>query len=293
MSAPEEGTGSDRAARRALLWRLERADGLVHGFTDHDADIIHDGLVHAAASGFDASALEARLGLSVDNSEVLAALSGPALEEGDIAAGRLDGARVRILRLDWAAPQEAEVLFEGSLGEIRRREGLFEADLRGLTEALSRPAGRVFGRRCGAVLGDRACGLDLSAPHLGWQTEVLALPGPGLVRLGTGPGMGPGWFAGGRLSVLGGQAAGLSAPVREDRPEGDGRLLSLWEEIGAPLAPGDPVRVSAGCDKRAATCREKFDNFLNFRGFPHVPGEDWLLAPPGAGQVHDGGRMDR
>ncbi len=40
------------------------------------------------------------------------------------------------------------------------------------------------------------------------------------------------------------------------------------------------MRLEPGCDKRAETCREKFDNFLNFRGFPHIPGEDWLISYP-------------
>ena len=47
------------------------------------------------------------------------------------------------------------------------------------------------------------------------------------------------------------------------------------------------------CDKRAATCQAKFDNFLNFRGFPHMPGEDWLTAYPRGGQAHDGGSLVR
>jgi uncharacterized phage protein (TIGR02218 family) len=51
------------------------------------------------------------------------------------------------------------------------------------------------------------------------------------------------------------------------------------------------MRVSAGCDKSAATCRAKFSNLLNFRGFPHLPGEDWVTAYPKAGEVHDGSSL--
>ena len=40
------------------------------------------------------------------------------------------------------------------------------------------------------------------------------------------------------------------------------------------------LRFEAGCDKQAPTCRLKFNNFLNFRGFPDIPGEDWLMATP-------------
>lgn len=42
------------------------------------------------------------------------------------------------------------------------------------------------------------------------------------------------------------------------------------------------------CDKRFATCRDLFGNAANFRGFPEVPGDDFLAAHPGAGERHDG-----
>jgi uncharacterized phage protein (TIGR02218 family) len=51
------------------------------------------------------------------------------------------------------------------------------------------------------------------------------------------------------------------------------------------------IRLEAGCDKRAETCRLKFDNFLNFRGFPHIPGEDWLSSYPVSAGNNDGGGL--
>lgn len=45
----------------------------------------------------------------------------------------------------------------------------------------------------------------------------------------------------------------------------------------------------ASCDGRWATCVGRFSNGLNFRGFPDIPGDDFLTAYPTEGQVHDGG----
>ncbi len=44
------------------------------------------------------------------------------------------------------------------------------------------------------------------------------------------------------------------------------------------IAPGDAFVVITGCDKQLATCRARFANALNFRGFPHMPGPDYVLA---------------
>jgi uncharacterized phage protein (TIGR02218 family) len=37
-----------------------------------------------------------------------------------------------------------------------------------------------------------------------------------------------------------------------------------------------------GCDKRLETCRDRFANTLNFRGEPHLPGNDLLTRYPGS-----------
>ena len=62
-------------------WRLVRADGLVQGFTDHDADLSFGGTDYRAATGFTASAIEASLGLNVDGVDVAGALADGSLTE--------------------------------------------------------------------------------------------------------------------------------------------------------------------------------------------------------------------
>ena len=39
------------AATLCHVWRLKRADGAVMGFTDHDRDLVVDGVLCRAASG--------------------------------------------------------------------------------------------------------------------------------------------------------------------------------------------------------------------------------------------------
>ena len=270
-------------------WDVVRADGRTFGFTDHDRDLSFGGIDYRAGTGLTARAFAQATGLSVDNSEAMGALSDAAVSETDVVAGRFDGARVRAWVVNWVDPSERALRFRGSFGEVTRRGSAFEVELRGLAEALNQPQGRVFQSGCDAVLGDRRCGVDLRAPGYAIEVEVAEVEGarafawPSLPRPDR-------WHERGRLTVLAGAAEGLSGMIRSDRSEGR-RRVELWQALGAPVAPGDRVRLEAGCDKRAGTCRAKFGNLANFRGFPHIPGEDWQMSHPAATSVNDGGSL--
>ncbi|MFZ1470374.1 MAG: DUF2163 domain-containing protein [Paracoccaceae bacterium] len=273
-------------------WTVTRRDGLVLGFTDHDRDLMIEAVPHRAGSGLTARAVQQSTGLSVDNSEAVGALSDVAISEVDLAAGRFDGAEVRLWLVNWEDPAQRAEIFRGSLGEVTRTGVEFRAELRGLAEALNQPIGLAYTRGCAAVLGDSRCRFDLTQP--GYFTERAVESVDDARRefsFEIFGGFDDRWFEFGRMEVLTGAAAGLSGLVKSDRLLGSGRKVELWQGIRADLAPGDLIRLSAGCDKRPETCRVKFANYVNFRGFPHMPGEDWLSAYPRAGQGSSGGSL--
>lgn len=274
-------------------WAVTRRDGTVMGFTDHDRDLAFDSVQFRASTGVTAKALQQSTGLSVDNSEAIGALTSEALSEADILAGRFDGAGVQVWLVNWADVSARKLLFRGSLGEIERTGGGFRAELRGLAETLNQPQGLVYQRTCSAVLGDSRCRFDLSS--LGYSDERPAetVLDRRQFQFAGFTGFDDRWFEGGRFVVLTGAAAGLIGVVKNDRLSADGRSIELWQSLGADIAAGDIVRVEAGCDKRADTCRLKFNNFLNFRGFPDIPGEDWLMSYPTRAGLNDGGSLMR
>ena len=270
-------------------WALTRRDGVRLGFTDHDRDISFDGLVFKADTGLTARALMQTTGLSVDNSEALGGLSSAAITEADIRAGRYDGAAVEAWLVNWADPDQRLMQFRGTLGEVTRAEGGFRAELEGLSQALGQPVGQVYQQPCSAVLGDGRCGFDLDAVP-GYVATRPAETVEDNVRFTFADftGFDDRWFERGRLIVQSGAATGLSARIKNDRLSADGREIELWEAIRADIAPGDMLRIEAGCDKEAPTCRLKFNNYINFRGFPDIPGEDWLMATPITAATNDG-----
>ena len=277
------------AATVCRCWALERRDGTVLGFTDHDLPLGFEGVEFRPEAGMTAKALVQGTGLAVDNTEAVGALSDAAISEADILAGRWDGAALRVWLVNWQDVAARQLLFRGTLGEVVRAGGAFRAELRGLAEALNRPQGRVYQGPCSAVLGDARCGVDLTDPAHAASVTVDGVEEARVLRFAGLGGYQAGWFAAGRVIVESGAAAGLSGTVKADRATGTFREIELWQALRVEVAPGDAVRLVAGCDRRAATCREKFGNFLNFRGFPHIPGEDWLTSYPRQAGVNDGG----
>jgi uncharacterized phage protein (TIGR02218 family) len=203
-----------------------------------------------------------------------------AITEADLIAGRYDGAEVRAFLVNWQSPDDFFEQFRGFLGEVTRSGGAFKAELRGLSEKLNQPQGKAYTPNCSALLGDSECRFNLAQPGYSAVGVVdYSEDGRGFVLVNIS-GFDDRWFESGRFEVLTGSAAGLAGVIKSDRQEGAKRSIELWTSIVAEIAAGDQVRLQAGCDKTQNTCRVKFANFLNFRGFPHIPGEDWLASYP-------------
>ncbi len=273
------------------VWSVTRKDGVAYGFTDHDRDLTFDNMVFKASTGMTARALQQTTGLAVDNSEAVGALSDAAVEEADLMAGRFDGAEVRSWLVNWADPAQRMQQFCGHFGEVTRSAGAFKAELRGLTDRLNQPQGRVFQRGCAALLGDARCTVDLSLPGHRVSVAVAGFDVMGRMILTGLAAFAPQWFERGRLVIQTGAAAGLVGMVKTDRLAGTNRLIDLWHDFAAPVTVGDLVQLEVGCNRSAATCKSKFANFLNFQGFPHIPGEDWLASYPVSTRPNDGGSL--
>jgi uncharacterized phage protein (TIGR02218 family) len=267
----------------ARCWKVTRRDGVVMGFTDHDRDLVLDGVTCRAGTGFAASEATSRFDLSVDGAEISGALADESLSEADLAAGRYDAAAIETWLVDWSEPSLKLLTARGTLGEVKREANAFTAEVRGLADALSQESGRLYTVRCGADLGDLRCRIDLAAPAFRGSGAVAALDGTSdFVATGLG-GFADGWFSAGRLSWTGGANAGLSIEIKLHRVIDGAVRLTLWQAMAEAIVAGDTFAVTAGCDKRFTTCRDRFANTDNFRGFPHIPGNDFLIATPAQG----------
>lgn len=267
----------------AHVWRIARRDGAVFAFTDHDAPLAFDDLVCEPMTSLSAGAVEKSLGLGVDTASVAGALNSEAITADDITGGFWDGARVDLYRVDWSEPSLRVHLFAGRIGEVRRGAQAFEAELRGLQAALNVPVGRVFSRFCDADLGDARCSKDIETSEFrgaGEVTEVISTMAFRANGLGA---FDDAWFARGRIVWSPGDVGEVAA----HRVEAGAAVIELLDPTPS-VSLGAAFTIYAGCDKRFETCRAKFDNTLNFRGYPHMPGNDAVQARPIAGDRLDG-----
>jgi uncharacterized phage protein (TIGR02218 family) len=275
-------------------WKLLRRDGAAFGFTDHDRDLTFGGVTFAARTGLEAAEATVELGFAVGGGEVSGALVSAGLTEDDLAAGLYDDATVETWLVNWAAPDERLLLDVASVGEIRRADGAFVAELRGVMHRLDEERGRLYRATCSADLGDAKCRVNLAAPVFTGEGMVIASDGALSLSASRLAAYADGWFTGGKLTWFTGANAGLAGEVKAHRLAGGVAELELWQRAARPIAAGDTFRVSAGCDKRFETCRAKFANILNFRGFPHMPGNDFVMRLARQGEAGmDGGSMFR
>lgn len=279
------------AASFCQCWRLTRRDGLSRGFTDHDCDLVVGGQTYAAAHGLQSSRGEAAIGLAAGGAEIDGAFVADGLNESDLAAGLYDGATVETWLVDWSDATHRLLLSVDCIGEVRRSENAFTAELRSLAHELDQERGRLFQLACSADLGDARCRLDAATLRLSGQ--IIDLPDDGAIVVDIGA-HADDWFTGGVCAFTSGANAGRSLAVRAHRAEGGLAILTPWLAPMSPAAIGNAVVLTPGCDKSAAACRDKFGNFRNFRGFPHIPGDDALFAYANSGDAKlDGGSLFR
>lgn len=270
-------------------WKLTRRDGTIMGFTDHDRALSVDGTLFEAAAGFTASAISSSSGLAVDNLDVLGALSSDHLEDGDLAAGLYDDAEIEIWRVNWQATDQRVLIRKGNLGEISRGPNGFTAEVRGLSHRLNQPTGRLYQYACDADLGDTRCGLSLSDSTYTGTASVVSVSENREMTVAGLNAYADAWFERGLLTFTSGLNQNEVMEVKRHVNRAGAVVLEVWHAPAQVIEEGVTLNVTAGCDKQFDTCRGKFANAIRFRGFPHIPGNDFALSYPLRGENNDGG----
>ena len=265
--------GAGEVTSLAFCWTLERRDGAGLGLTGHDQALVVGGTTYRPSPAITPASVRLRAGLDPQRGEVEGVLSDAALSERDLEAGRSDGARVSLFAVDWEDPDgEQLVLAGGGLGPVAIKDNGFAAELVGPADALAAPVCPETSPECRAELGDRQCRVDLAG-----RREIFSVSSYGGGTIGFDRTVDARFQLGEALILDGDNAGWRSRIIAVAANAAVLRDVPLF-----PVAAECRVRLTEGCDKRFATCGARFANSVNFRGEPHLPGNDLLTRYPGA-----------
>jgi uncharacterized phage protein (TIGR02218 family) len=273
---------------RMLLFVLR--DGTKHGITDADVDIDFDlpeepgEITYSCSSGFRISDVEQPMNLDPGSYEV----TGPI---GDIVTlEQLLGGRWRrattylfevrlpqIVNFVVQMPTAAADMMKGIVTKTGPVGGQFKFEVQDERHKLSQIVGRTITNQCPRNFAQ--CCVEI-APET--MTTVDSVTSASVITVDaaiTGAD-----FINGRLWFTDGPLAGTD-PVEIFAVSGS--TITLFEPLPALPDVGDAVTLKEGCDGIITTCRDRFDNAINHRGFAAVPGSK-ALQPAIPGQGDDG-----
>jgi uncharacterized phage protein (TIGR02218 family) len=257
----------------ALCWRLERADGAGIALTSHDSELLSEGVTYQPTPGIVPASVTRSLGLDPHSGEVAGSLDAESLDENDLALGRWDGAKVRLSAVDWSdTAADAVELMAGELGTVTIDGEAFSVDLQGAAARLDEPVCPATSAECRAHFGDKQCRIDLAGRTV---AAVVTASNAGELTLATSV---DDRFVLGRLRYMSGANCGLTTVILAT----SGFTVQVRDLPRAPVESGCRIELREGCDKRFETCVTRFANAVNFRGEPHLPGNDLLTRYPGA-----------
>lgn len=269
-------------------WKVVRKDGVIMGFSDHDVDLLIDGVIYESDTGLSGTELHETAGLSVDNAEISGVLNSDRITEADISNGVYDSAEIYVYRVNWAETAQALLYKVGSIGEITRSSTYFKAEFRGMPFIMQQPQGRVYQYSCDAEFGDTRCKVDVVPYTFNIIITRIVSSTKFVCRYsGTLPAADKrvnDYLSKGIVNWITGPNAGKKSEVKKHElvtvftlDAADDFFLTTWYPIFNLPTVGNTAQVIAGCDKRLATCYSKYNNVINYRGFPSIPGTDYLI----------------
>jgi len=251
---------------------ITRKDGQKIGFTDHSADLVIDGITYTKRQASDPSEIQSNSRAAVDNMEIIGVLLDDGLNKADILRGAYDDARLDIFLVDYthlptvAVPGDCVWLKVFLLGNTRIEDNKFFIECRSLTDLLNKNIIEVTSPTCRVRdFGDARCKKDLST-----LTHVTSIVGHDNDRQMTVTGsFANGYFVYGKATFTSGENEGYVADIAFNA----GAAITLYGKPPLPMSNGDTLTLVAGCDRLFETCIS-FNNVVNFRGEPHIPGVD-------------------
>lgn len=269
-------TGIDNGTIATCI-KVTTKDATVLTFTSHDVTLTVDGLDYDPTPGLQRIVMNLRSNAEVSNQEFTAAWVMD-LPEDELAAGKFDNANIDVFKVDWTDTSTGSVpVFNGHIGLVQWSEDGFRADVYSAMHDLGDTLGVQTTAKCRHKLFQAAsdtevgfCGINAAANTQ--SSTVSTIVTQKLKFTATATGEATDWAANGVLTFTSGNNNGLSFEVKK-HTAGATDTFEVFLPTNYIIQAGDTFDVTAGCDKTYATCKSKFNNGINFGGFPNIQAE--------------------
>lgn len=262
--------------------RITRRDSQQFHYAANSRDLVFAGQTWVARGADDTTAITNSLKDSVGNVD-LDGFFESTQHRTDLRSGLYDHARIEIFQVDranlpaTATPETTLWLFTGYTGQatVKPDGHGYSIEARSLIQMLQQNVGTLTSGVCraefGSLTGDEPCGVNPAGYTATGSVESVSMnrliKAPALTQAVS-------WFTSGRLTWLTGDNAGAVEYVAQYAP---GFVVLLRPAVAA-IAAGDTFSIVAGCDNSLGTCAAKFNNVINFKGEPFLPGLDPIFA---------------
>lgn len=251
--------------------RIECTNGLVVRLTDYPRDLTMSGQAYQSDNGYQFTGSQSGTSMSpgVMDLEGIATITG--IGRDQIASGVFDSARLYVFATSYKAPvEDQEPIGAAILGRTTLEDNNYRIEMMSLIDALNQSVGRSYAPSCDKVFGGQTyagCKVNLAAVTV---TGALTSVTSGTVFRDADRIEAADRFGQGTIHFTTGDNVGLK-PLEIKEYGADG-TIETYEPAYYAVQVGDEYEMVPGCRKRwMEDCKTKWNNVLNFGGFPRVP----------------------
>lgn len=254
----------------ATCVRIECLNGVTVRLAAYPYDLtMSNGTVYQSGSGYDVTEITASSNFSPSAIDLEGFVGFAGVTRDIIASGVFDGARAYVFACDFLGPvEDYEPLLMAVLGKTRLEDDRYIIEQMSVVDVLSQSVGRVVGPSCDKVFGGQG--------FAGCKKDLVALTVTGTLTAVAGARSftdsarteAADWFGLGTIVFTSGANAGLKA---QEIKSFSGGVITTYEPFYYTPQIGDAYSMVPGCRKTLDACRDKYNNVLNFGGFPFKP----------------------
>lgn len=251
-------------------WRITLSNGELISFTEHDKDITINGIEYKSDMLISSTAMESRSGLIPNNLDI--ELSLPLIDPCKTDGSDYEEASVEVELIDFANTSNIPIqIFCGYITSTTITTSSLKATIQSYSDKLNNTIGEVYSPLCRADFCDFKCKLSEDSFSFIYSItkiidkitffseEAIAIEN-GLLNYG-------------KIKIIEGVNLGMTFDIKENI---NGIIIITTPPI-QDFSVGSRYKVTMGCDKKFETCINRFNNAINFRGEPNIPGYDELF----------------